>query len=183
MNDELVREQRSGEGSVSPKTAPTAAAASMTLSSAALESNSTVVQSGGGVGAPMVSGHQATTSAGRAGAGAALDASSAQQPPQLHANDVREMRDIKQLLWGDNVREDVFRRWSQGKHYTTPAPTTHLPFLLKKRALFILTSRVYHIRAGTYICAYLRFPALISPIFFDLFLSKSYFYEINHSQL
>ncbi|KAH8303455.1 hypothetical protein KR059_011445 [Drosophila kikkawai] len=133
MNDELVREQRSCEESVSPKTAPTAAAASMTLASAALESHSMAVQSGGGAGAgagaSMGSVHQATTSGGQSGSEGA-GASSAQKtqqqqpsPPQLNANDMREMRDIKQLLWGDNVREDVFRRWSQGFEFSDAEPS------------------------------------------------------------
>jgi len=39
--------------------------------------------------------------------------------------DMRELREIKQLLWGDSVREDVFTRWSQGK-YAAAAPTAHL---------------------------------------------------------
>jgi len=51
-----------------------------------------------------------------------------QQPlplPQLNATDMRELREIKQLLWGDNVREDVFKRWSQGNHpINSPIPFT-----------------------------------------------------------
>lgn len=30
------------------------------------------------------------------------------------SNDKQELIDIKTLLWGDTVKADVFKRWSQG---------------------------------------------------------------------
>lgn len=62
----------------------------------------------------------------------------------LNATDMRELREIKQLLWGDNVREDVFKRWSQGNHPSPHLPIPHAhsmhhhPLWGKKRALFAL---------------------------------------------
>lgn len=132
-----MNEQRSG-GAEEPAS-PKGASASMTLAAAALESHNTPERasdavadgadalgadavSGGGGGA-SASASQASTSAsasavGRGVGGGASGGGSKmqqqQQQPQLNATDVRELREIKQLLWGDNVREDVFKRWSQG---------------------------------------------------------------------
>lgn len=34
---------------------------------------------------------------------------------ELSENAARELQEIRKLLWGPNIRVDVFRRWSQGK--------------------------------------------------------------------
>lgn len=31
------------------------------------------------------------------------------------SNDEQELIDIRNIIWGPNIRLDVFRRWSQGK--------------------------------------------------------------------
>ncbi|XP_016994980.2 ubiquitin carboxyl-terminal hydrolase MINDY-3 homolog [Drosophila takahashii] len=125
MNEEIVREQqqRGGEestsssSSVSPKTAAAAAAtaaaaaasASMTLASAALESQSPHSQ-------PPAIGAGASSSPSPSPSGG-------QEKHPMNATDMRELRDIKQLLWGDNVREDVFKRWSQGFEFSKVEPS------------------------------------------------------------
>lgn len=30
------------------------------------------------------------------------------------SNDDQELKDIREIVWGANIRLDVFRRWSQG---------------------------------------------------------------------
>lgn len=32
-------------------------------------------------------------------------------------SDASELREIKKLLWSDNLKPDVFFRWSQGVYY------------------------------------------------------------------
>nr|XP_016937253.1 ubiquitin carboxyl-terminal hydrolase MINDY-3 homolog [Drosophila suzukii] len=140
MNEEIVREQRGGEessSSVSPKTA----AASMTLASAAsaLESQA---HSHSHTTSPAASSASPSSNPPTIGAAASPSPSPSplasggqkkhpmqleqQQPlplPQLNATDMRELREIKQLLWGDNVREDVFKRWSQGFEFSKVEPS------------------------------------------------------------
>ncbi|XP_034483692.1 ubiquitin carboxyl-terminal hydrolase MINDY-3 homolog isoform X2 [Drosophila innubila] len=72
----------------------------------------------------------AATSTGPAAAGRQQQPQQQQQQQQqqqhlLHFNDsdMRELREIKQLLWGDSVREDVFRRWSQGFEFSDVEPS------------------------------------------------------------
>ncbi|XP_017107444.2 ubiquitin carboxyl-terminal hydrolase MINDY-3 homolog isoform X1 [Drosophila bipectinata] len=131
-----MNDQRSGgEEPASPK----GASASMTLAAAALESHNTperapdagaetVVGAGAGTTGVdggsdvLASGSQASTSTSAVGRGVGGGASACgkqqQQQPQLNATDVRELREIKQLLWGENVRDDVFKRWSQGFEFS-----------------------------------------------------------------
>ncbi|XP_052849545.1 ubiquitin carboxyl-terminal hydrolase MINDY-3 homolog [Drosophila gunungcola] len=153
MNEEIVRERSGGEESsvVSPKTASSAAAAaaaaaaSMTLASAALESHTTasanVSSTPPGSASPTTSGAGAAAGGGGGGGGAsggggaegaggAVASASGgllqEKLPlqlQLNATDMRELREIKQLLWGDNVREDVFKRWSQGFEFSKVEPS------------------------------------------------------------
>lgn len=125
MSDACEREQRS-EKCASPKTA--SGTPSMTLASAALESqthNSAAGQqqqqqqeilsmaTGGGSGPSSTS----PSAAGRQ--------QQQQQHQLLNESDMRELREIKQLLWGDSVREDVFKRWSQGKFSLLHHPHHH----------------------------------------------------------
>ncbi|KAH8421253.1 hypothetical protein KR009_007017 [Drosophila setifemur] len=120
----MNEQQRSdGEESASPKSA-----ASMTVASSALESQNTEAA----LASAGADESQASASTSRSGAGggggsvkgaAAAATASGVQPPQLNVNDVRELREIKQLLWGDNVREDVFKRWSQGFEFSEVEPS------------------------------------------------------------
>ncbi|KAM8719314.1 hypothetical protein ACLKA7_011947 [Drosophila subpalustris] len=121
MSDACEREQRS-EKCASPKSASTTA--SMTLASTALESTGGQHQ--------QQQQHQrqvelsmetdsAATSTGPAAAG--RQQQHQQQLLHFHDSDMRELREIKQLLWGDSVREDVFRRWSQGFEFSDVEPS------------------------------------------------------------
>ncbi|XP_039496827.1 ubiquitin carboxyl-terminal hydrolase MINDY-3 homolog [Drosophila santomea] len=136
MNDEIVREQSGGEdssSSVVPKS-PTAAA-SMTLASAALESHTTTTittassnppTSGAGASVSPSSPSASASASALATASASASSGQERQPlqlPLLNATDMRELREIKQLLWGDNVREDVFKRWSQGFEFSKVEPS------------------------------------------------------------
>ncbi|BFG01291.1 ubiquitin carboxyl-terminal hydrolase MINDY-3 homolog [Drosophila madeirensis] len=139
MNEETVGEP--SEKSASQKTA--SASTSMTLASAALEPNDTATAAG-----QQQQEQRPTTSAGPPTTSAAHHQQQQQQAsstpdggpqtpkqkpqqqqqqlppmPQLNANDMRELREIKQLLWGDNVREDVFKRWSQGFEFSDYEPS------------------------------------------------------------
>ncbi|XP_033172403.1 ubiquitin carboxyl-terminal hydrolase MINDY-3 homolog [Drosophila mauritiana] len=127
MNEKIVPEQRGGEDSPSSVTAKSATAAasassaSMTLASAALESHKTTTTASSN---PRTSGACASSSSSSQSASAPASASSYQEKqPMLNATDMRELREIKQLLWGDNVREDVFKRWSQGFEYSKVEPS------------------------------------------------------------
>ncbi|XP_017040518.1 ubiquitin carboxyl-terminal hydrolase MINDY-3 homolog [Drosophila ficusphila] len=127
MNEEIVqREQRGGEesaSSVSPKKAAAAAAAA----AAALESQMTTTTTASSSSSSNNPAPAPTTSGAGASAsgcgGQEKQQQQQQQQPQLNATDMRELRDIKQLLWGDNVREDVFERWSQGFEFSKVEPS------------------------------------------------------------
>ncbi|XP_030563045.1 ubiquitin carboxyl-terminal hydrolase MINDY-3 homolog [Drosophila novamexicana] len=116
MSDACEREQRS-EKCASPKTA--SATASMTLASTALESQShnTAGQQQQQEISSMASGSTPSSTAPAAGR---------QQQQQLlrpNESDMRELREIIHLLWGDSVREDVFKRWSQGFEFSDVEPS------------------------------------------------------------
>ncbi|XP_064537201.1 ubiquitin carboxyl-terminal hydrolase MINDY-3 homolog isoform X2 [Drosophila montana] len=116
MSDACEREQRS-EKCASPKTA--SASASMTLASTALESQShnTAGQQQQQEISSMASGSTPSSTAPAAGR---------QQQQQLlrpNESDIRELREIIHLLWGDSVREDVFKRWSQGFEFSDVEPS------------------------------------------------------------
>ncbi|XP_061392630.1 ubiquitin carboxyl-terminal hydrolase MINDY-3 homolog [Musca vetustissima] len=68
--------------------------------------------------------HQATTS-GSAGLtpSAAAASSDAPRSNALTAKDARELQEIRNLLWGPNIRLDVFRRWSQGFEFSDVEPS------------------------------------------------------------
>lgn len=162
MNEKIVREQRGGEdspSSVSAKSATAAASAStasMTFASAALESHKTTTITTASS-SPRTSGASASASSSSRSASAPASSSSQQEKqPMLNATDMRELREIKQLLWGDNVREDVFKRWSQGNH-----PSPHLPIphahsmhhhpLWGKSAPFLRSARLRPVGMGAFI--------------------------------
>ncbi|KAL7745817.1 hypothetical protein ACLKA6_010010 [Drosophila palustris] len=121
MSDACEREQRS-EKCASPKSA--SATASMTLASTALEStggqHQQQQQHQRQVELSMES-DSAAPSTGPAAAG--RQQQHQQQLLHFHDSDMRELREIKQLLWGDSVREDVFRRWSQGFEFSDVEPS------------------------------------------------------------
>lgn len=48
--------------------------------------------------------------------------SSAMGETDLRHND-HDIAGVKKLLWGDNIKEDVFRRWSQGFHFSHAEPS------------------------------------------------------------
>lgn len=59
------------------------------------------------------------------------------------SNDEQELKDIRDILWGPNIRLDVFRRWSQGLCccccYCVLVHTDYSKmefFLIKSRVLF-----------------------------------------------
>lgn len=128
MSDACEREQRS-EKCASPKTA--SGTPSMTLASTALESQTHSTAAG------QQQEILSMASGGTSGSGPSSTGPSAagrqqqqqqhqQQQQQLHhESDMRELREIKQLLWGDSVREDVFKRWSQGKYSLLHYPHHH----------------------------------------------------------
>ncbi|XP_017850917.1 ubiquitin carboxyl-terminal hydrolase MINDY-3 homolog [Drosophila busckii] len=135
MSDACEREQRS-EKCASPKTA--SATPSMTLASTALESqlHKTTTTTASSTGQQQQQQEVAMSSTG--GNAAASTAAGHQQPQQQQQqmqqqqqqqmqrpseNDMRELREIKQLLWGDMVREDVFNRWSQGFEFSDVEPS------------------------------------------------------------
>jgi hypothetical protein len=35
----------------------------------------------------------------------------------------QELSVIKKLIWGDDIKPDIFRRWSQGFYFSTSEPT------------------------------------------------------------
>ncbi|XP_017068383.1 ubiquitin carboxyl-terminal hydrolase MINDY-3 homolog [Drosophila eugracilis] len=127
MNEEIMREQRGGEeSSSSPKSAAATASPSMTLASVALESHTTTTANASSCSRASPSSNPPTIGAGASAspsASASSGQSMQQQQPQLNAIDMRELREIKQLLWGDNVREDVFKRWSQGFEFSKVEPS------------------------------------------------------------
>ncbi|EDW56088.1 GM22931 [Drosophila sechellia] len=129
MNEKIVPEQRGGEDSSSSVTAKSATAAasassaSMTLASAALESHrATTITTASTTLAPVEHVHPSSSSSQSASAPASASSYQEKQP-MLNATDMRELREIKQLLWGDNVREDVFKRWSQGFEFSKVEPS------------------------------------------------------------
>ncbi|KAH8387125.1 hypothetical protein KR093_004914 [Drosophila rubida] len=119
MSDACEREQRS-ENCASPKSA-SGTSTSMTLASTALESQTTTTTTAHntavGQQQPMASG-SATVPASAAGR-----PQQQQQQLRLNDSDMRELCEIKQLLWGDSVREDVFTRWSQGFEFSDVEPS------------------------------------------------------------
>ncbi|XP_054268276.1 ubiquitin carboxyl-terminal hydrolase MINDY-3 homolog [Macrosteles quadrilineatus] len=40
-----------------------------------------------------------------------------------HVSENDELKDIIKLMWGTNVKEDVFQRWTQGFHFSADEPT------------------------------------------------------------
>ncbi|EDW37870.1 GL21329 [Drosophila persimilis] len=139
MNEETVGEP--SEKSASQKSA--SESTSMTLASAILEQNDTATAAGQqrqeqrpttSAGPPTISAaqRQQEQASSTPGGGPQTPKQKPQQQqqqqqlppmPQLNANDMRELREIKQLLWGDNVREDVFKRWSQGFEFSDYEPS------------------------------------------------------------
>ncbi|EDV91699.1 ubiquitin carboxyl-terminal hydrolase MINDY-3 homolog [Drosophila grimshawi] len=66
------------------------------------------------------------TASGSATAGHPQQQQQEQQQQQLvrcNEHDMRELREIKQLVWGASVREDVFKRWSQGFEFSDVEPS------------------------------------------------------------
>lgn len=128
MSDACEREQRS-ENCASPKTA--SGTPSMTLASAALESQTHNTAAGQQQQQEILSmatgGGSGSSSTGPSAAGRQQQQQQQQLQLQqlLNESDMRELREIKQLLWGDSVREDVFKRWSQGKFSLLHHPHHH----------------------------------------------------------
>ncbi|KAH8400405.1 hypothetical protein KR215_011363, partial [Drosophila sulfurigaster] len=123
---EREREQQRSENCASPKSASAAASAataaeagttatSMTLASTALGLSTATV-------AVTVGGQQQQQELSMA-SGSAATAAAAGRQQRPSDSDLRELREIKQLLWGDNVREDVFTRWSQGFEFSDVEPS------------------------------------------------------------
>ncbi|XP_073833625.1 ubiquitin carboxyl-terminal hydrolase MINDY-3 homolog [Musca autumnalis] len=64
--------------------------------------------------------YQATTSGSAGLTPSAVDAG---RSNALTAKDARELQEIRNLLWGPNIRLDVFRRWSQGFEFSDVEPS------------------------------------------------------------
>ncbi|XP_068141200.1 ubiquitin carboxyl-terminal hydrolase MINDY-3 homolog [Drosophila tropicalis] len=138
-------DKASGKSVVSPKVA--LPATGVALASAALESHNTVsattVPPVGAASAPQLASvaiasasaseqqQELPTTSGMSGGGvgaagasvASGEGSGGIQLMQPNVKDIRELCDIKQLLWGDGVREDVFKRWSQGFEFSDVEPS------------------------------------------------------------
>ncbi|XP_005175397.3 ubiquitin carboxyl-terminal hydrolase MINDY-3 homolog [Musca domestica] len=67
--------------------------------------------------------HQATTSGSAGLTSSAAAAADAIRSNALTAKDARELQEIRNLLWGPNIRLDVFRRWSQGFEFSDVEPS------------------------------------------------------------
>ncbi|XP_030382622.1 ubiquitin carboxyl-terminal hydrolase MINDY-3 homolog [Scaptodrosophila lebanonensis] len=125
MSDEREENEKSVAAAATALPSKTASTVAMTLASAALETHSNVA-----AGQQQQQQHQEqqqqqqqqqvqhempTTSYASGSARGGL--------ARYFQDDMRELGEIQQLLWGDNVLEDVFNRWSQGFEFSDVEPS------------------------------------------------------------